>query len=580
MSQQIRILSQSLVDKISAGEVVERPASVVKELVENAIDAKCTKVRIEITGGGGDLIRVSDDGCGMSRDDAILAFKRHATSKIATEKDLEAIDSLGFRGEALPSIAAVSLMELSTKDQTSPWGVFVEMVAGEEKRIEEVGRPVGTTVTVNRLFFNTPARLKFLRRPNTEFRRILDLISDLALAHQNIGFKLIHNGRQKLSLPPAKELKERLLYLWPKDVVEGLVFFAESGSNMDITGCIGKPEISRTNRQHQTFIVNRRPVVDRTLSHALYQGYQPFFQKDRHPAAVILLNIEPGLVDINVHPSKREVRFQEVRAVHDLLGFAISKALSGVAPLSSLREELTGEGRSMRQSYLRDKPVPYATGSLPLQPSQGKLSLANKEISFPSLSAEQRTEQELISFWQLHGLYVFAAIKSGLVIIDQHAAHERVLYEQAKKNFRESAATSQQLLFPQVVELSQSELQLLDEHQDLLSKLGFCVRSFGSKSVLVEAEPAALKASGHGKVLREILDDLDTNKSVDLDREEKLARSFACKGAIKAGDPLTQEEMNSLVNMLFSTSAPYTCPHGRPTIIRMSLEELGRKFGR
>jgi len=288
--------------------------------------------------------------------------------------------------------------------------------------------------------------------------------------------------------------------------------------------------------------------------------------------------LDPGLVDINVHPTKREVRFQDQRTVHDLVAFSVSKALTGAAPLSSLREEFPTADQKQHRGRLREAPASYSAGRPRQRSFQGALFPPEKEVSFPAPSEE--TERELVSLWQLHNLYILAAIKSGLVIIDQHAAHERVLYEQAKRSFRESSTTTQQLLFPQVVELSQSELQVLDEHQDLLSQLGFSVRLFGAKTVMVEAEPATLKFSGHGRVLREILDDLAAHQTPELDREEKLARSFACRGAIKAGDPLTQEEMNSLVNMLFATSAPYTCPHGRPTVIRMSLDELARKFGR
>lgn len=580
MSQNIQILPQPLVDKIAAGEVVERPSSVVKELVENAIDARCSKIHAEIMGGGEDLIRVSDDGHGMGPADAALAFERHATSKIATEQDLEAITSLGFRGEALPSIAAVSIMELSSKDKASPSGTSVEMVGGELKKVAEVGRPVGTTVTVKKLFFNTPARRKFLKSPRTELRQIVDLISSMAFAHWDIAFHLVHNGREILNLPAVQSLKERLFYLWPKDVVEDLIFFTEPNPHVNIVGCVSSPKFSRTNRRHQIFIVNRRPVSDRTLSHALFQGYQPSFPKDRHPNSVILLTLDPSLVDINVHPTKKEVRFRDPRTIHDLVAFSINRALTKSVELPRLRPELSPSKKIKRNGHLGEEPAAYSTGSTPGWSSQGKLFPLEKAISSPGPSLEATAEGELISLWQLHNLYIFAAIKSGLVIIDQHAAHERVLYEQAKKSFKASAATSQQLLFPQVVELSQSELQVLDQHTDLLSKLGFCVRPFGDKTVLVEAEPAALKSSSHGRVLREILDDLSAQQAAQLDAEEKLARSFACRGAIKAGDPLTQEEMNALLNMLFATSAPYTCPHGRPTVIRMSLDELARKFGR
>jgi len=567
-------------NKIAAGEVVERPASVVKELLENAIDAQCTKVHVEIKGGGRELIRVSDNGIGMDREDAILAFESHATSKIVTQTDLEAIGSLGFRGEALPSIAAVSLMELSTREQASPSGISVEMAAGETRGVAEVGRPVGTTVTVKRLFYNVPARRKFLKSAQTERRRIVELISQLALAHEQVAFRLTQDGREILNLPATKDLKDRLLYLWAKELVEDLIFYSESGPHLKIQGCIARPQKARPNRRQQIFIVNRRPVVDRILSHALYQGYQPIFQKDRHPASVMLLTLKPTLVDVNVHPTKREVRFRDQQTVHDLVALSVSKALTKVGPLISLREEFALPDQAQRKGLLREASSAYKAKSTSPESSQEKLFPAQEEAHLAAFSRTADQQRELISLWQLHNLYIFAAIKSGLVIIDQHAAHERVLYEQAKKSFRESSIITQQLLFPQVVELSHEELQVLDEHQDLLTKLGFTIRPFGGNTVLVETEPAALKFSGHGQVLREILDDLASNQPPELHREERLARSFACKSAIKAGDSLTQEEMNALVNMLFATSAPYTCPHGRPTVIRTSLDELAKKFGR
>ena len=580
MSQRIQILPQSVSDKIAAGEVVERPASVVKELVENAIDAQCTRVHVEIIRGGGELIRVSDDGCGMNREDALMAYQRYATSKIVTQRDLETIDSLGFRGEALPSIAAVSLMELSTRDQHSPSGTSVQLLGGKRKGVTEVGRPVGTAVTVKRLFYNTPARRKFLKSPQTEHRRIVELVSNLALAHWHIAFRLIHNQREVLNLPAVKGLKERLFYLWAKEVVEDLVCFVEPSAHLKIEGCIGGPQSSRHNRLQQIFIVNRRPVVDRTLSHALSQGYQSIIPKDRHPVSVVMLTLNPSLVDVNVHPTKREVRFRDSRTVHDLVAYSVSKALMGAGPLPRLQEVLSPKELTRRKEGIREAPSSYSTGRKTQSRSQQKLFPSEMISSLPGQTEQAKGDENLVALWQLHNLFIFAAIKSGVVIIDQHAAHERILYEQAKKSFRESSTTAQQLLFPQVVELSQSELQTLDEHQDLLAKLGFSIRTFGAQTVLVEAEPATLKSSSHGRVLREMLADLVMHLSPELDREERLARSFACKGAVKAGDSLTQEEMNSLVNMLFATSAPYTCPHGRPTVIRMSLNELAKKFGR
>jgi DNA mismatch repair protein MutL len=584
----IQILSPSVVSRIAAGEVVERPVSVVKELVENAIDAGSRRIRVEVTGGGRKLIRVSDDGRGMPPEDARLAVQPHATSKIVSDEDLEAVETLGFRGEALPSIAAVSLLELSTREADSREGVVLKLEGGELTESSPAGRPAGTTVTVTRLFFNTPARRKFLRSDQTEFRRIVDVITHLSLAHREIGFQLIHGQRQTLNLGPAKNLRERLIDLWPLEMVEDAIFFSHQAAPTQIEGCIGTPQTSQGSRHRQIFILNGRPVTDRTLQHGLFQAYQAYFPKDRHPAAVVLITTSPGQVDVNVHPTKREVRFRDSRAMHDLLAFTVGKALSRLSPRAELKEQMAGQQTGDRTGNLAEQAGRYqARGSEtpgePAAPGGGvQASLfAGRPGEQPSgVPAGGQRREDLISLWQLHNLYIFSAIKSGVVIIDQHAAHERVLYEQAKRSFQESSASSQQMLFPQVVELTQAQLQVFDEHQDLLAGLGFVVRPFGGKTVLVEAEPVTLRMGRHSQVLRDILDDLAAQQPVELDREERLARSFACQGAIKAGERLTQEEMNSLVNMLFATSSPYTCPHGRPTIIRISMEELARKFGR
>jgi len=588
LPQRIQILSSSVASRIAAGEVVERPASVVKELVENAIDAGCRRLRVEVSGSGEKLIRVSDDGCGMSPEDARLAVRRHATSKIVDDQDLEAIETLGFRGEALSSIAAVSILELSTREEGSDAGLILKIEGGKLIETSPAGRPVGTTVTVKKLFFNTPARRKFLRSAQTEFRRIVEVITHLSLAHRQIAFQLLHGDRQTLNLGPAKDLRERLSDLWPLEIVNDAIFFSHQSAPTQIEGCVGTPGMSQSSRHRQIFILNGRPVVDKMLHHGLFQAYQGYFQKDRHPAAVVLMTTDPGLVDVNVHPAKREVRFRDSRAMHDLLAFTVGKALSRLTPQPELREQMIGTSaekhapgvREIAGEYLADNRGPAADRTAHGTASQASLFADRPAEQKPGSFSDGHHRGDLISLWQLHNLYIFSAIKSGVVIIDQHAAHERVLYEQAKKSFQETSNSSQQLLFPQVVELTQAQLQLFDEHQDLLAELGFVVRPFGGKTVLVEAEPVTLMMGRHSQVLRDILDDLASHQTAELDREERLARSFACQGAIKAGERLTQEEMNSLVNMLFATSSPYTCPHGRPTIIRISMEELARKFGR
>ena len=587
MATRIKILPQELANKIAAGEVIERPASVVKELVENAIDAESTHIVISVKVGGAQLISVEDNGMGMGAEDAVVALSRHATSKIADIADLDSIGTLGFRGEALPSIGAVSRLELSTREEGSMSGTAVIMEGGKVITVEETGRAVGTTVTVKRLFYNTPARRKFLRSASTELRHITRTMGNYAIAHPQIGFVLHHNDREILRWPRTDSLKGRLQDIYGPQLLKDALLLDYSSEGCVVSGWIGRPETARTSRIHQFIFLNERPIVSHVLYHAIFEGYEPLLPKGRYPFAVVMIAMDRGRVDVNVHPTKREVRFADERSVHRAVVSAVRAALGEkkAAPQWSpppsrrdLRREIAARFPFTEPSIQSDVRV-----SLPPQTGQGA---GEGQLSFSSMDGERREKsgdvlpEENVALWQLHRRYVLAQIRDGAVIIDQHAAHERVLYEKAKKSFRGERGTGQQLLFPLTMELSPEEMALMSEALPLFEQLGFSIKPFGGTTVVVEAVPSIVRSGTGERVIVEILDSLIETGSTGADIRDRVAISYACKTAIKDGDQLSQEEMNHLITALFATQNPYCCPHGRPTFIRLPLFDLDKKFKR
>ncbi|MFQ6092445.1 MAG: DNA mismatch repair endonuclease MutL [bacterium] len=590
MANRIKILPEELANKIAAGEVIERPASVVKELVENAIDAESTHIVVRVRAGGTQLISVEDNGVGMSAEDAAVAFHRHATSKIGDISDLGSIGTLGFRGEALPSIGAVSRSELSTREEKSLSATTVIVQGGKISEVGEAGRAVGTTVTVKHLFSNTPARRKFLRSTSTELRHITATIVNYAIVHPEIGFVLHHNERELFRWPKAESLKQRLQAIYGAQLLKDALPLNYSGEGFLISGWVGRPETARSSKVHQFVFVNRRPIVSQLIYHAIFEGYQPQLPKGKYPLAVVMLEMDPDRVDVNVHPTKKEVRFTDERSVHRAVVSAVRTALGGreAAPQWSpsprradLSKEIAARFPFTVPSIQRD-----VKGPTSLEPAEEP---EERELTFAPVEGKGREEprrevdvlpEEKGPLWQLHRRYILAQIRDGAVIIDQHAAHERVLYERAKRSFGGKRGTGQQLLFPLTLELSVEELGVMAEALPLFQQLGFSIKLFGGNTVVVEAVPAIIKGESGEKVIMTILDSLIETGKRETDIRERMAISFACKTAIKDGDPLSQEEMNHLIDMLFATQNPYACPHGRPTFIRMPLSELDRKFKR
>lgn len=578
MSSRIRILSESVANMIAAGEVVEAPFSVVKELVENALDAGATEIAVDIKGGGSDLVRVSDNGSGMNRDDALAAFDRFATSKLSTASDLEGISTLGFRGEALPSMASVSRIRLVTCEDGDVEGTEVDLVGGEIRNVRPAGRAPGTTVEVSSLFYNTPARRKFLKSDSVEVRRIMDLLTEYAVLHPSVRLDVAIDGKLALGLMAVDTLAERVAGVLGSGVAAEMlpVSFTEEGGSVE--GLVGRPTIARPRGAQQVVAINGRPVRSRLIGAALRSGYGELLPHNRHPVIFLLLTVDGSLVDVNVHPTKREVRFGNSRRIFGLVESAVREALMShdTAPTLSTYE-VRAAGRS---------------GAGP----QSVAAVATSELQFPTMVRENEppavSEDELrtetgddehhAKFWQLHQSYVFIQTHEGVLIVDQHAAHERVLYEKARVALSGAAEAgpSQQLLFPVAVELSPGEWESFDDVRPLLDKLGFTIRSMSGRTVLLEAVPGAFPKWPHDRILRDILTELPSGRPDVRDLVESIAKTVACKAAIKAGDRLTQEEMRALIDQLFATELPYSCPHGRPTFMRMTSEELDKRFGR
>ena len=636
----IHLLSEKVSNQIAAGEVVERPASVVKELVENSLDAGATRISIEIQAGGRSMIRVTDNGKGMSRDDALLCLERHATSKINIAEDLDSINTMGFRGEAIPSIASVSRMSVTTmgKDSDSPEGTRIEIHGGKIRQVESAGHAVGTTVEVRSLFFNLPARRKFLRSPENERTHIQHFLTLLALANPQVGFVYIQDNRRIWELAPCcideslasrlKAVRERMGVLHGEgvslldvqskgeySVARALSENAEQDLEWDgktavsIWGLIGAPGVSRSNRSNQHLFVNRRPVENKALNRALMEGYHTSLMKGQFPVCCLFLEIDPAEVDVNIHPAKREVKFHHERDVRKLLSTAIQETLLSFHRPQNYSQSIDRSQDVVFESNISD----VSDGDLTI-PDQSNLnstdekegilfkeSIETKERfevsasgetpeieSTNALSSEALEPVPLLSVsLKLVGvvgkLYVVLESEKGLVLMDQHAAHERVLYEQMLRRMEQDGeAPSQKLLLPETVDLPPKDAKFLQDTLQTLNRLGVGISEFGDRTFLLDALPPFLKDTDARKFVLELIDKLrSAGEEVNVLRlgEDVIAKTV-CRHAVKANDLLREEELQGLLDDLRSCKMPYTCPHGRPTIIEMTYSELEKKFGR
>jgi len=660
-SAKIRVLPDTLANQIAAGEVVERPASVIKELVENSIDARATRIQVDVELGGRRLMRVADNGEGMRRDDAVLAFERHATSKIVTLDDLGHIGTLGFRGEALPSIASVAKVELKTRTPDTDAATLVQIEGGRLVDVKDAARDVGTTVSVRDLFFNTPARRKFMRSEATENYHLTSIVTHYALAHHEIAFTLTNNGREIIRVSPAKDLKERAYQIFGSGLFESLI--PVSGGRefiANISGFVSAPRERRTTRDAQYFFVNRRFVRDKTIAGGLIEGYRSILPHGVYPVAFLFVDIPIEEIDVNVHPAKTEIRFRRTEAVKDVIAEAVRGALASAgivaetlstatetsvvedneplvpfvsldsnveqapfefpmseptevlaAPVQEFRNNSTAqpEDRSSTEvetlnqfQNLSSDSEPFELlanqrlESLPLAGSPKAAQFVevseSAPLSFPPLnSASALTRSTEVGevrsgsirpMGQLHESFIIAVDDEGLLLIDQHVAHERILFDKFRKSETERAIESQNLLLPETLDLSPAQMSAFTLIENDLGTVGFSVMRLSGRTIAVKSIPTDLPAGETRNLLCEILDAIEPEKrgGAKATFRDDIAASLACRAAIKINMKLTPEKMQWLIHRLLTTSSPTTCPHGRPVILRLTMKDIERGFHR
>lgn len=541
----INILPPDVTSKIAAGEVIERPSSVAKELIENSLDAGSTEISVEVQNGGVRFLRIADNGCGLSAEEAAIAVLRHATSKITRLDDLEHIHTLGFRGEALPSIASVAEMEILTANDDSAAATFLRLENGEASLREKKSRPRGTTITVRHLFRNFPVRLKFLKSPATEAGHIATLVSQYALAFPEVKFHLTIDGRSSLHTAGDCDMRSALSEVHGLEIAKNMLETEGSDGFLYIQGLISPPSVQRSSRNYLSFFVNRRYVRNSILAKAVETAYEGMLMTGRHPLAVLNIAIPPEEVDVNVHPTKLEVKFRNNHTVFTAVVKTIRDTLAR-SPLPAMG----GEGQDAVNQQLWDM-LPASATALPALHTLGQLSAS----------------------------YILAEGDEGLYLIDQHAAHERILFDKILARQAEQKPDIQGMLEPLAIELNPRQEQVLQQSAALLSGLGFTLENFGERTCLVRAVPAILNGANLDEAIHEILDELGSEQDMTR-RDIVAAQSLACHGAIRAGQTLDQEEMNNLVKQLLGTHSPRTCPHGRPTMIHLSSQQLRKEFGR
>jgi len=615
----IHKLSQSLINKIAAGEVIERPASVVKELMENAVDAGATRVDVSVTAGGSDMIRIVDNGYGIEPEQLPLAIASHATSKLNTADDLFSVGTLGFRGEALASIAEISRLSIRSRTADAPGGAEIEVVGGEVSEVTPCGCPPGTAIEVRNLFYNTPVRRKFLKKPQTELGHISEAFTRIALPLPSVHFTLRHNDRLIFDLPATTSWPERIGKILGKQIAAALIPVESEDGDIRIAGYAAHPGQNRSNNRMQYVFLNGRHIRDRSLQHALGEAYRGMLMTGRYPIAVLALEMPVEMVDVNVHPTKLEVRFQDSGRIYSqLLSTLRTKFLSSDLTTqveTSDESDPSGAHDDQEADRIRQQVVDWAKGevdawrpasegeaesesSTPFRsgPSPAPLSLnrldrswvepADEELpstgepvpSGPSAVGGYRIAKAL----QIHNRYLVSESRDGVMIIDQHALHERILYEQLRRRIEEGPVESQSLLVPEPVDLPTAEAAAAMEHQELLATLGLRIEPFGGDTILVSSYPAMLSSVSVSEVLRGLLEPLMAGGKAPDSRDmlDELLNTIACKAAVKAGDYLTPDEIDSLLDQRHLVDDPHHCPHGRPTALVFSREELDKKFKR
>ena len=599
----IRLLSETVASQVAAGEVVERPGSVVKELVENSIDAGARKVDILIRRGGISLMRVIDDGSGMDRDDALLSLERHATSKIRSVSDLEAIGTLGFRGEALPSIASVSRFRLTTREPDAVAGTEIVVNGGKIDVVRDGGEAPGTQVEVRSLFYNVPARRKFLRAENTESRNIEHQLHLQAIGHAQIAFTFARDDRVAFQLPATATLTDRIRDLYGNQLLQQLVALNGSHSpQIRISGLIGQAGLSRQTRAQQLVFVNGRAIESPLITAAVREGYHTALMKGQYPVTFLFLELDPGAVDVNVHPAKREVRFRDPNGVREAIARCIQETLArGRAdwqekfrPPASAPTQPPVDLTLRPQVIVPEEPhreLPHlssigGTTSVSSQtfPATPVVESDGRDRARPSNGdpAANRPQQQFQIIGVLNKLYVLMENADGLVLVDQHAAHERILFEELRRRMEEQGVPAQKLLITQTFELPPRDADWIEQNMSILQKMGIGIESFGPNTFKIDSLPGFLNVTDGAQFMRKVIDDLKSasERSSPLRLGEDMIAKSVCRHAVKANDPLRYLEVEKLIQDLLECDLPYCCPHGRPTMIQISNAELEKKFGR
>lgn len=621
MPDQIKILPDNLANKIAAGEVVQRPESVLKELVENSIDAGAKNIEVYIKRAGKVLIQVIDDGNGMNEKDAILCLERHSTSKISSIEDLYSIRTLGFRGEALSSIASVSIFELKTETRDSDIGTLIRF-ENDILKSEKGSFAKGTSIAVKNLFYNTPARMNFLKSHATELKHIIETFKKISLSHPEIGFKFWNDDDQIFSFE-AGSRENRIEAVFADNILDALVKVEEITEYLSITGYISKPTFLNKSKGEQYLFINGRFVTNKSINHAIFRAYDHLLEKGDYPFFVLFIDLDPKNVDVNVHPSKLEVKFEDEKNIYNFVMAVVKKSLGHYDLIPNIEfDEQDGSDRlqnkyvnpsskndfSDRPGFIstgitnREKPKSYSEQEIDLlfnslnpnikraAPNDGfdhpfDENNKNKEVYHSPTNEYSKAEEipkvDSSFIVPLHNKYILTPIKTGLMIIDAHVAHERILYEKAINSLDANLPFTQQLLFSQTIELDPAEYILVKELEPHLTKLGFALKFFSKNVVVIDGVPADIKVGSEVEAFQGILDEYKKNYTEkQLEQRDNLAKSYSCKAAIKAGDKLTESEMRILVDQLFATSMPYVCPHGRPIIVKIPLTEFDKRFGR
>ena len=615
----VQVLPETLANKIAAGEVVQRPSSALKELMENALDAGAGQITVVLRQAGSELVQVVDDGCGMGPADAATCFGRHATSKITSVDDLERIRTLGFRGEALASIGAVAHVELKSKRRSDETATCVRYEGGTCVEQAPCAAPDGTSVAVRNLFYNVPARRNFLKSPATEFKHLVETFQFLALSNPEVGLTLVHDDAEVYRLPACDDGFETALRCRIGDLMgaapTALVPVEEATSYLSIRGFVGHPELARKSRSDQFLFVNGRYIKNRSLDHAVAAAFDDLLPKGTYPLFALFLTLDPRHVDVNVHPTKTEVKFDDERGIYGFIRAVVKKALGDADVIPSLGDgfptsraeqsvvtaspadirpmqfEHTTHVEAGRHAATMPTNAPTAFPAFERQRPLGDVFDLESEAAtaIPSLPRPQERGGEEDDFtpgdrppvWQLHNRYIVTPIRSGLMLLDQRAAHERILYEQALAALNGGLASSQQLLFPVTLEFPPADYELLEELLPSLALLGFEITPFSGRTVKVEGVPADVQVGRERLILEEVLEQYKAYRDgLQLPMRDNLAKSLARRSAIKAGKSLTDDIARSLIDQLFTCEMPYACPHGRPTMIKISMEELERRFSR